>query len=129
MKTALDTNVLIYFLGHSIEFGVLATDIIESSLRAGEVSFSAIAIAEYLSHPSSNQNALQDFLAITTCVPVSEKAAIKAAEIRRKHKSLRLPDALHLASAIVGGADTFITHDTQLIKLGAVDSLQIKPMA
>ncbi len=128
MKTAFDANVLIYFLGHSTEFGSLAGDAIESSLKRGGVVFSTIAIAEYLSHPISNESALRDFLTLTDCVPVSELVAVKAADIRKSHNGIRLPDALHLATALVSGAATFITHDNQLLKLGQVENLVIKPL-
>ena len=36
--------------------------------------------------------------------------AIKAAELRATH-NLKTPDALHLATAIVSGADAFLTND------------------
>lgn len=129
MKTAFDANVLIYFLGHSTEFGSLACDAIDSSLRQGGAVFSTIAIAEYSSHPMSNESALRSFLALTDCVPVSELVAIKAANIRKSHSNIRLPDALHLATALVSDAATFITNDKQLLRLSHVENLVIKPLA
>lgn len=43
--------------------------------------------------------------------PVDEAVAVAAAMRRAKHKSLRLPDALILATADVAGADAVLTGD------------------
>lgn len=43
--------------------------------------------------------------------PVDEAVAVAAAQLRAQHGSLRLPDALVLATATVLGADTVLTGD------------------
>lgn len=129
MKTAFDSNILIYLLDHDVVFGPMARDILSASIETGEAIFSTLAIAEYLSDSDSNETSLRELLALTDCVPVSEDVAIKAAEIRRSHKTIRLPDVLHLATALVSGAGTFVTNDRQLLKLQCLEDLEIKSLS
>jgi predicted nucleic acid-binding protein len=42
---------------------------------------------------------------------IDEAVALEAAHLRAKHKSLRLPDALVIATGIVDEADTILTAD------------------
>ncbi|MGH1565735.1 type II toxin-antitoxin system VapC family toxin [Mumia sp. DW29H23] len=51
--------------------------------------------------------ALLDRLALS---PVSADVAVMAAALRVRHR-LKTPDALHLATAIAGGADRFVTNN------------------
>jgi predicted nucleic acid-binding protein len=44
-------------------------------------------------------------------VPLEAAAAVRAAQLRARHRSLRLPDALVIASADVAGADRLLTTD------------------
>ena len=64
-----------------------------------------------------------------TNVPVTLKIAEKAQEIRNKTK-IGTPDAIHIATAIIGEALVFHTFDTDLIRLNGqdvVDGLEITP--
>ncbi len=51
----------------------------------------------------------------------------RAAELRARITRLRLPDALHLATAIASGASAFVTNDrdlagiTELVVIGLAD--------
>ena len=47
-------------------------------------------------------------------VPVDEAIALRAAQIRAKHKSFHAMDAIQLAAAIVSGCDLFLTNDKRL---------------
>lgn len=46
-------------------------------------------------------------------LPLSAAVCERAASIRARHRS-RTPDALHLAAAIIGGCDLFLTNDAHL---------------
>lgn len=52
-----------------------------------------------------------------TVLPIEWKVSLKAAELRRQNKTLRTPDAIHLATAIIHESDTFITNDDRLSRL------------
>jgi predicted nucleic acid-binding protein len=43
--------------------------------------------------------------------PLDETAAVAAAQLRARHRSLKLPDALVIATAAVLNADTLVTTD------------------
>ena len=47
-------------------------------------------------------------------VPVSRAVLVSAAELRA-HTGLRLPDAIHLATALDAGCTTFLTNDRRLL--------------
>ena len=52
-----------------------------------------------------------------TVVPFDWEVALQAAELRRKYKPLKTPDAVQIATAIVAQADMFITNDDRLTHL------------
>ena len=56
--------------------------------------------------------------------PLEEEAALKAAELRARHRSLRLPDALVVATGVVEQA-TVLTCDKRLA--GVDDCVQVIP--
>lgn len=129
MITAIDTSVVVYLLENDRVYGKVARANLVEAFKNGTVVLSAILVAEFLSSSTAHAKALHSFLEETQCLPVTQQVAIVATDIRKKYPSLRLPDALHLATAIVHGADSFITNDTQLTKLGSIDELSIKPLA
>jgi predicted nucleic acid-binding protein len=49
-------------------------------------------------------------------VSVNEAIAELASDLRARH-NLKTPDAIHVASAIVSGCDTFITNDRMLSRV------------
>jgi predicted nucleic acid-binding protein len=50
-------------------------------------------------------------------VPADDGICLGAAQLRKRHGAkLRLPDALHLVTAMFAGADVFITNDKVLAK-------------
>jgi predicted nucleic acid-binding protein len=50
---------------------------------------------------------------LTEIIPFSEVIFREAAEIRAQH-NFRTPDALHLAAAVQGACDAFLTNDARL---------------
>jgi len=55
-------------------------------------------------------------------LPLTNEIADQAARIRAA-TNLQLPDAIHIATALVAGAEAFLTNDRQLLR--AVDELPI----
>jgi uncharacterized protein len=65
-----------------------------------------------------NSGLLRDFSdffegGVTETVPISREVIDTATEIRAKH-GFRVPDAIHLAAAIVSRCDEFLTNDRHL---------------
>ena len=117
---ALDSNVFIYLLNAHPEFGPRA----EKAVRLPDVKVaSELIFAEIFSSPKLNdtiaRHETEKFLEALRVlyVPINKKTTLLAGELRRKHKVLALADALHIASALEAGADTFITNDKALAKL------------
>ncbi len=125
MKLYLDSNVFIYTLAGQepyfhearallllIEEGNNDTSAVSSALIFGEVIGAG--------NKESSLFKIQDFIDNLTglsTIPVTRNIAIKAGSLRREvGSSLRLPDAIHLATAIEQKA-TFVTADEKLFKI------------
>ena len=118
-KVCLDTNIVIY----AVEgFATLATQIqaLLSAMDDAEISAvtSELTLAEVLIKPLRDQNqagldAYRQFLTSTTVfqsVPISKDILEEAARICATTK-LKLPDAIHLATATLNNCDSFLTND------------------
>ena len=53
-------------------------------------------------------------VAVAELLPVNRTVLERAAELRARHPFLKTPDAIHLAAAIEGGCDIFLTNDHRL---------------
>ena len=120
VRFVLDTNAVLYLLG-----GRLAT-----VLEPGEYYVSVISEMELLSYPdlaTNDENQLRAFLASITLVELTAEVKTAAIELRRRH-SVKLPDAIVAASALVLGAE-LLTNDQQLLRIAGVSgrSLRLKP--
>ncbi|MCL2647292.1 MAG: PIN domain-containing protein [Phycisphaerales bacterium] len=122
-KIYLDTNIFIYALEQNPEYAAVVDRLFALFDAAKAAAFtSEIALAECLVKPCADGNS--DFqiryqAAITTrpgltVYPISRSMIIRAAHIRAAHK-VRLPDAIHLATALDASCDFFLTND-QLVK-------------
>jgi len=122
-KIYLDTNIFIYALEQHPEYAVVVDRLFALfDVAKAEAFTSEIALAECLVKPYADGNS--DFqiryqAAITTrsgltVYPVSRSIVIRAARIRAAYK-IRLPDAIHLSTALEASCDVFLTND-QLVK-------------
>ena len=120
MVTALDSNVFIAFLeGNPNRFFTAAANIMQD-VEHGALSavYSSIVFGEVMRMPAgeSLEPIKQLFASLGgKDYPAGRDVCIKAAELRRAYPALRLPDALHLATAIIARADKFITADKRLL--------------
>lgn len=118
-KVALDSNIFIYLFEENPKF-IDKTSLIFNKLEQNklEASTSIISLIESLSFPSP-PNVLEEIEKGFKTIPnlsiyeVNESISITAARIRRDYK-FRLPDSIHLSSAIFSKAQTFITNDQRL---------------
>ena len=79
------------------------------------------AVTEYVS--------LFDNPALLHVVPVNRRVILDAAGHRARMATLRLPDALHVASYSAGGCQTFVTNDQRLRNVTGVHALLISDFA
>jgi len=117
-----DANIVVY----SVEGFAAYETLIKALLRALDnqevaVVTSELTLAEVLVKPKQDKNAaLQEaylrFLepsAVLELVPVTQPVLVASAEIRAT-SHLKLPDAIHVATAQQAGCDTFLTNDRSL---------------
>lgn len=115
---ALDADVLIAFLDAADEQHQAGVDELRLRLAAGdELIVGASVYAEIMVRPTQRGSAakVDEFLdAIgATVVAVDRAVALRAAQLRARHRTLRLPDALSLATAQSAGAE-LLTLDNRL---------------
>ncbi|MGH7195214.1 MAG: type II toxin-antitoxin system VapC family toxin [Candidatus Saccharimonadales bacterium] len=123
MRLALDSNVLIAALAghekHSLVAQQLVRDIAGGKHQA---IASSIAYGEVLGIASKSANELdvQNFffhIQHFATIAADDDICLKAGQLRRRYGNrLKLPDALHVATALSAGVDVFITNDLSLAK-------------
>ena len=114
----LDAGVLIGFLDARDAHHHEARTALAGALQAGDqLALASSAFAECLVGPARAGAAavrtvrnLVDRLPIAV-IPLDVEIAVAAARLRAAHRTLRLPDALVIATAIEGAADLLLTTD------------------
>jgi predicted nucleic acid-binding protein len=114
----LDAGVVIGFLDRNDVHHDAAREVLADALHAGDrLAMASSAFAECLVGPARLGDTeiqivreLVDRLPISI-VPLDVGIATGAARLRAAHPSLRLPDALVIATAIEDGADELVTTD------------------
>jgi uncharacterized protein len=117
-----DTNLFIYLFE---DFGSLSQSVIDLRkrmlVRKDELYTSVLTLGELLVKPleKSEEHLAAEFkrrlLSTASLTPFDQRAAQIYGMIRRD-RSLRPPDAIHLACAASVGIDLFITNDSKLMK-------------
>lgn len=136
-RTYLDVNVFIYALeAHSRYLG-LVTEIFEA-IDHGQLTAvtSELSLAEALVKPCIDKR--DDLQAIYKSaiapaphldVPsVSREILIESAKVRAQSK-LRLPDAIHLATARMAGCQVFLTNDLGVRTADAIEIVHLADFA
>jgi predicted nucleic acid-binding protein len=132
----LDTAPFIYFIEDVVPYADLLDpvfNLLEShALRAVT---STLTIAEILTKPFADKNfsladeikfAINSFASLSI-VSVDEKLAEAAALLRARY-TIRLADALQVATAIQGEATLFLTNDKRVKKVDAVQVLVLSEL-
>lgn len=117
-RVALDADVLIAFLDAGHDQHARAVELLRPWLGAGgEIVIGASVYAEVMVRPLARgaDVRVDEFIdAIgATVFAVDRDIARRAAGLRARHRSLRLPDALSLATALTAGAE-LVTLDQRL---------------
>lgn len=120
-RIALDADVVIAFLDPGVDQHNRAVKELRPRLSVGdELLLCATVYAETIVRPLQRGTAriVDEFLdaAGVRIVPVDRDIARRAAQLRGENPSLRLPDALSLATAVAAGA-TLLTLDRRLQRI------------
>lgn len=122
MILALDSNIFIAALSPH-ETGSIKAQKAIREIAAGKYGAvaSSIVYGEVLDMSSSKELDVQDFfahIAHLSTVAADDGICLEAGRLRQKYGSaLKLPDALHLATALTQKAGTFVTDDSVLAKI------------
>ena len=96
---------------------------------------SALTVTEVLVHPLrlGRADLADQYRAILLgdsalrLVHLDAEVAIRAAELRARY-NLRTPDAVQLASALVAGAEAFLTNDSDLSRVAEIRVVQLREL-
>lgn len=122
-RVALDADVVIAFLDAGDDQHARAVELLRERLAAGDDIFVGASVyAEVLVRPIQRRadvavDAFLDGIGASV-VPIDRSVARLAAQLRARHRSLRLPDALALAAARGSDAD-LLTLDQRLRRIAA----------
>ncbi len=115
-SVVVDTAPFIYILESNAQFSPLFVGLFEAAERSElTITLSTLALAEVLTGPykmghtvlaKQYEKALNAF----NVQAVSPAIASLAAQLRAQYR-LKLPDAIHIATALEVGANAFVTHD------------------
>ena len=119
---ALDSNIFIRALDDPGPLGKKAVQLLEDIKQTTPRVLVSVMVLEeffvkvYKQRREKDLDVILDFIlmgGLIQLVDINKKTALLAAKIRADY-NIKAPDALHLASAIEAGADTFITTDKKL---------------
>jgi predicted nucleic acid-binding protein len=135
-KVYLDTNIFIYALEAMEPWATLLREIF-ASLEVGEWHgvTSSLSIAECLVKPfdmERNDMVLAYRQALSPSqylhiAPLREEILVAAARLRATHK-FKLPDAIHIATALDQGCTVMLTNDTQFRKVPGIQCILLSDL-
>nr|VFK78968.1 MAG: Predicted nucleic acid-binding protein, contains PIN domain [Candidatus Kentron sp. SD] len=118
-----DSNLFIYLVEKIEPYAAILREIV----RAAEgqkltITTSDLTLSEVLVKPMERKNLTQQhaFLSVLRYAPrlerlaISQEILIRAAGIRAEYKSLKLPDAIHMATAQWASCNDFLTNDERI---------------
>ncbi len=129
----LDTAPLIFYIEQQPDYIALLrpffADLAQGQLR---IVTSTVTLLEVLVHPLRHGDEVlahqyNDILLSSphvSTLPVTYATAQEAAELRARH-SLKTPDAIQLATAIIHGATVFLTNDRDFPHISGIQILRM----
>ncbi len=125
----LDVNIWIYALEQHSTFAQPLTELFQRvDQKMLTVVTSELSLAEALVKPMRDQNVAQQttyrqFLSSRSnlrVIPVQRAILIEAARQRAMNNSLKLPDAIHAATAVILKCTTLLTNDQRFKSLSSI---------
>lgn len=120
---ALDSNIFMYARNEDDPHHEAAKRLLEKIIHTTHKVFVSVMVFEeflvkiYEKNLDKDLASYEDFLTaggLITVVDMDRQVARMAAKLRADSPSLKTPDAIHLASALVSGATLFITGEKRL---------------
>jgi len=137
-RVYLDSSSFIYFIEEDARYVPVIEEIFyKISCGAVTATSSYLALLEVLIKPlrdgandlAAHYKDLMLNSGYLEMLPLDDKVAETAAELRAKYQGLRTPDAIHLATGILSGSEAFLTNDKQLKQVKELDVLILEDIA
>lgn len=134
-RTYVDANIFIYLFEDPAQYGAALRPVVRS-IDDGRLSAatSELSLAEVLVRPIRER---PSFIPIYhrylrsrpffDVLPVTRAVLVEAARLRAAMR-LKLPDAIHAATAQQAGCEVFLTNDGRINTLPGLDVLQLKDL-
>ena len=128
VRVYFDANIVIYAVegfadvAAQIRALLAALDTAEIAAVTSELTLAEVLVKPLREHNQAAQQAYKSFLTPTPVLqlaPVNRDVLEEAARLRAT-TSLKLPDAIHLATARLGGCDSFLTNDDLFKPVGSI---------
>ena len=132
-RVYLDANVFIYAVeGHERFSGSLGRLFQDIAQRAVEAVTSELTLAEVLVRPfrEARPELVRHYRSVVqthaglTVTPVTRLVLLEAARLRAS-TSLKLPDAIHMATAMHSSCEAFLTNDARLKSVANLTVIQL----
>jgi len=136
-RTYIDANLFIYAVEQVAPFAAVLDTLFRQVASGAQTAVtSELTLAEVLVRPfaaTSEQDRMAFERAVRTqgglrVVPVSRGILVEAARLRASTR-LKLPDAIHLATAMQYECPVFLTNDTRIRTLPGLDVLYLSDYA
>lgn len=129
-RVYLDANIFIYAVEGYSDLSEELTELFDSFDGGTLIAItSELTLAEVLVRPlmendreveAAYREAVQSS-AVLEVVPISRDILVEAARLRSQQQKLKLPDAIHGATAGLTGCETFLTNDRGLKSLAGIE--------
>jgi len=133
-RVCIDTAPFIYFIEKDPKYLEIVRPVF-AEIDAGNIEAltSTVTLLEVLVHPfkTNDESLAENYREILlqaeglTTFEISHEISELAARLRASY-SIRTPDAIQIAVAIIYGADTFLTNDAQLKKVKELKVLTLE---
>jgi predicted nucleic acid-binding protein len=130
----LDTNVWIYALEGYAAYIAILTDLFgqidEGNLRAvtSELTLAEALVKPFIDQNVERQHVYQRVLqnsAHLQLIPITRQILVRSAELRATESLLKLPDAIHVTTALVSHCDAFLTNDKRIRDIANLPIFQL----
>ena len=130
-KIFLDTAPIIYFLEKNETYGLIVSQKIKEVIEnEDQIVISALCYGEYLTVPYRNKDVVKEknfekFIKDLNIIVYDINVDIMkiAAKLRAKHRGLKMPDAIQLATSKYAKCKEFLTNDARLERIKEVNTI------
>lgn len=128
-----DANIFIYLLEHHSDLGEVCLSIVQSAVDKELDGYSGdLVLAELLVKPLKDNNAravkaVKDLFSKETRIELlpHKRSTFETAALLRANYKIKLPDALHIATAIENHIEVFLTNDREIPSIPEITVLQL----